>query len=195
LCCQLGGGVEIFMSEYEKMLSGEWIFPSSPELKEMRIFCNHLIFDLNQIDNSQKQKRYVLLKRLLGDIGEDVNIKSIFQCDYGKNIHVGNHVFINYNCVIADVGKVVIHDHVKIGPQVGIYTVNHPLDPAERLTGKEHGKKIEIGENCWIGGHSVINPGVTLGRNVVVASGTVVTKSFGDNVLVAGVPARVLKSL
>ena len=96
---------------------------------------------------------------------------------------------------LADVGKVVIHDHVKIGPQVGIYTVNHPLDPAERLTGKEHGKKIEIGENCWIGGHSVINPGVTLGRNVVVASGTVVTKSFGDNVLVAGVPARVLKSL
>lgn len=183
------------MNEYERMLQGELISPSAPELKEMRVFCNHVIFELNQLDNSQKQKRYDTLKKLLGHMGEDVNIKSIFQCDYGRNIYVGNHVFINYNCVIADVGKVIIGDRVKIGPQVGIYTVNHPLDSDERLTGQEYGRTIKLGENCWIGGHSVINPGVTLGKNVVVASGSVVTKSFGDNVLLAGVPARVIKTL
>ena len=70
------------MNEYEKMLQGELISPSAPELKEMRVFCNHVIFELNQLDNSQKQKRYDTLKKLLGHMGEDVNIKSIFQCDY-----------------------------------------------------------------------------------------------------------------
>ncbi len=183
------------MSEYEKMMRGELYDKSDPELKEMRTFCYKVIFELNQIDNSQKQRRYDILKKLLGHMGTDVNIKSVFQCDYGRNIYAGNHVFINYNCVIADVGKVILGDHVKIGPQVGIYTVNHPLDPEERLAGMEYGRDVVIGDNCWIGGHAVINPGVTLGKNVVVASGAVVTKSFGDNVLLAGVPAQVIKKL
>ena len=82
-----------------------------------------------------------------------------------------------------------------LGPQVGIYTAAHPLDPQERASGKEYALPITIGNHCWIGGHATINPGVTLGDNVVVASGAVVTKSFGDNVVIAGVPARVISTI
>ena len=82
-----------------------------------------------------------------------------------------------------------------LGPQVGIYTATHPLDPQKRNSGKESAQPITIGNNCWIAGHATINPGVTLGNNVVVASGAVVTRSFGDNVVIAGVPARVIKTI
>ncbi|WP_272912550.1 DapH/DapD/GlmU-related protein [Tolumonas lignilytica] len=82
-----------------------------------------------------------------------------------------------------------------LGPQVGIYTATHPLDPKERASGIEFAKPIRIGNNCWIGGHATLNPGITLGNNVVVASGSVVTKSFGDNVVIGGNPARIIREI
>ena len=82
-----------------------------------------------------------------------------------------------------------------MAPQVGIYTATHPIDPVERGKWVEWGEPITIGDNCWIGGHATINPGVVLGNNVVVASGAVVTKSFGDNVVIAGCPAKVIKHI
>lgn len=80
-----------------------------------------------------------------------------------------------------------------LAPQVGIYTATHPLDPQQRASGAEFARPVTLGDNCWVGGMAVINPGVTLGNNVVVASGAVVTKSFGDNVVIGGNPARVMK--
>ena len=97
--------------------------------------------------------------------------------------------------MILDVAKVIIGDNCFIAPQVGIYTATHPVNFKERNKGIEYGKQVTIGNNCWIGGHSVINPGVTLGDNVVVGSGSVVTKSFGSNVVIAGNPAKVIKYL
>ena len=82
-----------------------------------------------------------------------------------------------------------------LAPNVAIYTATHPIDPTERNSGVEYAKKIVIGDNCWIGGNSVICPGVTLGDNVVVGAGAVVTKSFGDNVVIAGNPAKVIKTI
>ena len=95
--------------------------------------------------------------------------------------------------MILDCAEVNIGDNCMIGPQVGIYTACHPLDPIERNSGVEFAKPIKIGDNCWVGGHSTINPGVTLGDNVVVASGSVVTKSFPNNVVIGGNPAKTLK--
>jgi maltose O-acetyltransferase len=94
-----------------------------------------------------------------------------------------------------DVAEVRIGENCFIAPQVGIYTATHPIDPIQRNSGVEFAKPIRIGNNCWIGGHATINPGVTLGDNVVVASGAVVTKSFGSNVVIGGNPARVLKAI
>ena len=183
------------MTEREKQLRGEWFRYNDPGLKALRAHCNKEIFRLNSLDNSRKEERLKIIKGLFGSAGENVNIKSYFQCDYGYNIYAGDNVFANYNCVFLDVGRIEIGADTLIGPQVGIYTAAHPLGPELRRSGVERAEDVRIGKNCWIGGNVTINPGVVLGDNVVVASGAVVTQSFEGNVMIAGVPARVIKKL
>ncbi|ENM5875891.1 sugar O-acetyltransferase [Vibrio mimicus] len=183
------------MTEKEKMLSGECYDPNDNELVKLRLEARLLTERLNQTSVSSPDTRLEIIKSLLGSTGELIHIESTFNCDYGLNIHVGENFYANFGCVILDVAEVRIGDNCFIAPQVGIYTATHPVDPIERINGLEYGKPITIGNNCWIGGHATINPGVKLGDNVVVASGAVVTKSFGSNVVIGGNPARVLKDL
>ncbi|MEI2565322.1 sugar O-acetyltransferase [Vibrio metoecus] len=183
------------MREREKMLSGEYYDPSDAELVKLRLEARLLTEKLNQTSVSCPEKRVEIIKSLLGSTGNSIHIESTFNCDYGLNIHVGENFYANFGCVILDVAEVRIGDNCFIAPQVGIYTATHPIDPIQRNSGLEFGKPIRIGNNCWIGGHATINPGVTLDDNVVVASGAVVTKSFGGNVVIGGNPARVLKEI
>lgn len=183
-------------TELEKMRAGELYLIDDPELKAMRGACYRLLEQLNAINNGDKAARRVVLEQLLGSIGERVNLKSNFFCDYGSNVFLGDDVFINVDCAFCDCAPITIGNGTLIGPQVGIYAVTHPLDAVERASGREWGEAVTIGKNCWIGGHATINPGVTLGDNTVVGSGAVVTKSFPQgNVLLAGVPARVIREL
>ncbi len=183
------------MTEREKMVAGEMYDPLDEELCALRHRARLLCEKINATSDTEKEKRVQLIKELFGTTGEFVFIEPSFRCDYGCNIHVGDGFFANFDCVILDVAEVRIGKNCMIAPQVGIYTATHPIDPVERNSGKEFGKPITIGDNCWIGGHATINPGVTLGNNVVVASGAVVTKSFGDNVVIGGNPAKVLKEI
>ncbi|EJL6845369.1 MULTISPECIES: sugar O-acetyltransferase [Vibrio] len=183
------------MTEREKMLSGEYYDPSDAELVKLRLEARLLTEKLNQTSVSCPDKRVEIVKSLLGSTGNSIHIESTFNCDYGLNIHVGENFYANFGCVILDVAEVRIGENCFIAPQVGIYTATHPIDPIQRNSGLEFAKPIRIGNNCWIGGHATINPGVTLGDNVVVASGAVVTKSFGSNVVIGGNPARVLKAI
>ncbi|MGL4269029.1 MAG: sugar O-acetyltransferase [Plesiomonas sp.] len=182
-------------SEWQKMLSGALYDPADPLLVARRAQARALTFTFNQCTPADRVERTRLLKVLFGSCGTQIHIEPSFQCDYGCNIHVGENFYVNYHCVILDVAEVRIGDNCMLGPQVGIYTATHPLDPDERNSGRELGKTVVMGDNCWIGGHAVINPGVTLGNNVVVASGAVVTKSFPDNVVIGGNPARIIKLL
>lgn len=141
------------------------------------------------------EKRVSIIRQLFGGTGETVLIETGFRCDYGWNIFVGENFFMNFDCVILDVCKVRFGDNCMVGPQVGIYTATHPVNSELRKKMLEFGSPITIGHNCWIGGMACINPGITLGSNVVVAAGAVVTKSFGDNVVIGGNPARVISSL
>jgi len=179
----------------KKMLLGEHYDPADETLVKDRARARRLSEAFNCCTVSQKEKQAELLNELLGTAGNNVSIASNFRCDYGFNIHVGENFYANYDCVILDCAEVRFGDNCMLGPQVGIYTAGHPLDPIERNSGIEFAKPVNIGHNCWIGGHATINPGVTLGNNVVVASGSVVTKSFGDNVILAGNPARVLRQI
>lgn len=183
------------MTEKEKMLSGQLYNASDEELNEMRKQARLLFEEYNRTSITDKDARNSLLKKLFGNAGDEIFIEPSFRCDYGSNIYVGNNFYANFNCVILDVAEVRIGDNCFIAPQVGIYTATHPIHPEERNSGLEYGKPITIGNNCWIGGNAVINPGVTIGDNVVVASGAVVTKSFGDNVVIGGNPARILKNI
>lgn len=184
------------MSEWEKMLKGEMYQAFCPELEQRRRHARLLTEKFNRTSIDELDKRTEILKELFGSTGKDIYIEPTFNCDYGCNIYVGENFYANYNCVFLDVCEIRIGKNCFVAPQVGIYTATHPVDPKERCEDKiEYGKPVTIGDNCWIGGHSTINPGVTLGNNVVVASGSVVTKSFGDNVVIGGNPAKVLKEI
>ena len=183
------------MTEREKMLLGLLYDAADEELCILRTSARRLCQEYNRTDIADREERERIIKELFGSTGKRVIVMPNFRCEYGKNIHVGENFFMNYDCVILDVCEVRIGDNCLIAPQVGIYTACHPMDAAERLSGKEYGAPVTIGNNCWIGGRAVINPGVTLGDNVVVASGAVVTKSFPSNVLIGGVPAKIIKAL
>lgn len=182
-------------TEKEKMLAGEHYEANDPELKALRVAARLKMEAFNRSSIADSKARVAMLKSLLGSTGENIYIEPNFRCDYGENIHVGENFYANFDCVILDVATVTIGANCFIAPQVGIYTATHPIDPVARASGVEFAKPITIGNDCWIGGHATINPGVTLGNNVVVASGAVVTKSFGDNVVIGGNPARVLKDI
>lgn len=149
----------------------------------------------NAIDDTDSAALRAQLERMLGSVGEKVWIAKTFNCDNGKKIFIGNNFTGNYNLTILDIREVYIGDNVMIGPNTLITTVGHPITPAGRRAHLGIAKPVHIGNDVWLGGNVTVLPGVTIGNNVVVAAGAVVTKDVPDNCLVAGVPARVVRSI
>jgi len=182
-------------SEKGKMLGGELYFAADPELLAERLKARGLTRAYNATTELEQTKRLETLQQLLGSMTPETFIEPNFRCDYGYNIHIGRNFYANFDLVILDVCEVRIGENCFIGPRASILTATHPIDATLRATGAESGSPITIGDNVWIGGGVIINPGVTIGSNVVIGSGAVVTKSFGDNVILGGVPARVIRSI
>ena len=149
---------------------------------------------LNTVDRSDFETIKALVKELLGK-SDNAFINPPFYCDYGFRIEVGKNFFANYNCTILDVGKVIIGDNCQLAPNVSIYTAGHPLHPDSRNSAYEYGIDVTIGNNCWIGGNSVICPGVHIGNNVVIGAGSVVTMDIPDWSVAAGNPCRVIRKI
>ncbi|WP_423409372.1 sugar O-acetyltransferase [Heyndrickxia sp. MSNUG] len=182
-------------TEKQKMLDGELYNAGDSELVKERENARRLTRLYNQTTETEYEKRTYILKELLGSTGSQFYIEPTFRCDYGYNIHIGENFYANFDCVILDVCEVKIGENCFMAPGVHIYTAAHPINPYERIAGPEFGKPVVIGDNCWIGGRAVINPGVKIGNNVVVASGAVVTKDVPDDVVVGGNPARIIKKI
>ncbi|WP_085993241.1 maltose acetyltransferase domain-containing protein [Oceanobacillus senegalensis] len=182
-------------TEKEKMLRGERYDASDPQLVKERIYARKMTRLYNQTLETEDEKRMNLLKELIGSTRDELYIEPTFRCDYGYNIHVGENFYANFDCVLLDVCEIKIGDNCIFAPGVHIYTATHPIDATERTTGLEFGRPVKIGQNVWIGGRAIINPGVTIGNNVVVASGAVVTKDVPDNVVVGGNPAKIIKQI
>ncbi|MGW9103554.1 maltose acetyltransferase domain-containing protein [Priestia megaterium] len=182
-------------TEKQKMLNGELYLASDKELVKERENARRLTRLYNQTGETETIKRKELLEELFGSISKNISIEPTFHCDYGYNIHVGENFYANFDCIFLDVCEIKIGDNCFIAPGVHIYTATHPLNTEERVSGAEFGKSVQIGDNVWIGGRSVINPGIKIGNNVVVASGTIVTKDVPDNVVVGGNPARIIKHI
>ncbi|MDN3494151.1 sugar O-acetyltransferase [Winogradskyella bathintestinalis] len=183
------------MTEKEKMIAGELYLASDSQLLKERQEAQLLFQEFNALTEINKTSRNVILKSLIGNLGTNFTIEPPFFCDYGYNITIGKNVYINYGCCILDGTKVIIGDNCMFGPNVQIYTATHPLEYKARNSGKEFSKPITIGHNVWIGGNATICPGITLGNNVVVGAGSVVTKGFPDDVLIAGNPAKIIKTI
>ena len=182
-------------SEKEKMLAGELYFASDAILTEERLRARRLSREYNSTTELELEKRLEILTDFLGSVTKETFIEPNFRCDYGYNIHLGRNFYANFDLVILDVCEVRIGENCFIAPRVSILTATHPIDAKLRATGAEYGSPITIGDNVWIGAGAIINPGVTIGNNVVIGSGAVVTKSFGDSVVIGGVPAKVIKEI
>ena len=180
-------------SEKEKMISGKPYKAFGDELLAERQFAKEMIFDFNSLRPNQIDERNEILKRLLGKTKDKYFIEPPFRCDYGYNIEIGENFYSNYNLIILDCAPVKIGDNVLIGPNVSIYTAGHPLHYEIRNQEYEYAFPIIIGDNVWIGGNVVINPGVSIGENSVIGSGSVVTKDIPKNVIAIGNPCKVLR--
>ena len=180
-------------SEKEKMLAGEHYNLLDPDLEVERQKAKELMHRYNQTEADPE--RYAILQQMLGSVGQDSIIWAPFYCSYGKNTYIGDHVFLNYMCVILDNNEVRIGNHVMIGPAVQIYTAAHDLQAESRIKGGETAKPIVIEDNVWIGGGAILLPGVRIGKNAVVGAGSVVTRNVPANTVVAGNPARVIREI
>jgi maltose O-acetyltransferase len=176
------------------MLAGELYDPTDPELVKRRENARDLCWSLNATREGDQASRRNLLELLLGSGGDSAWLQPPFFCDYGSNIHLGSHVYFNFNCVVLDVCRVQIGEHTMIGPSVQIYTATHPLNAAARRK-SEFAKPIEIGSDCWIGGGAIILPGVTIGARTVIGAGSVVTRDVPSDVIAAGNPCRIIRPI
>ena len=183
------------MTELEKMKAGlEYCYDDEEvdALKEQAIIWCARYNALAPLDFAAQR---AMLKEHLGSVGERVWIAKTFNCDNGRNIHIGDNFTGNYNITMLDIREIRIGHDVMIGPGTLITTVNHPLTPMGRRKHLGIAKPVTIGNDVWIGGNVTILPGVTIGNNVVVAAGAVVTKDVPDNSVVGGVPARFIKAI
>lgn len=182
------------MTEREKMISGELYRPGDAELVADRIRARELCAKINSVV-SDSDEREVHIRELVGMAGKAVYMEPNVRCDYGYNLEVGDYFYANFDCVFLDCAPIKIGDNCMFAPGVHVYTAYHPLDATERNSGQELAKSVTIGHNVWVGGRSVINPGITIGDNAVIGSGSVVTRDVPANTVVAGNPARVIRQL
>jgi maltose O-acetyltransferase len=181
-------------TEREKMLAGELYDALDPQLVEGRMLARERCHVLNGSHPRDEELRRRVLKELFASGGDSAWIEPPLHCDYGMNIFLGERVFFNFDCVILDVCEVRIGDFVFVGPGVHIYTAVHPLEAELRRT-QEFGKPVVIGNDVWLGGGAIICPGVTIGDRSVIGAGSIVTKDVPSGVVVAGNPAKVIRSL
>lgn len=189
-------------TNFQKMLDGESYDSRDPALLELYHRARGLISAYNTSDSRDLDGRNELLSQLLGKLEKGVWIETPFFCDYGINVEIGENTFINTNCMFLDDNKIKIGKNGLIAPYVQIYTATHPLKASDRIY--QNGKStryhtitypVTIGDNVWIGGNSVIFPGVTIGNNVTIGAGSVVTKDIPDDVLAYGNPCQIVKNI
>ncbi|HEY9908946.1 MAG TPA: sugar O-acetyltransferase [Thermosynechococcaceae cyanobacterium] len=177
------------------MLAGELYLATDPELVAENLRACDLLRRYRETIDGDWDSRTKILQALFGKAGADPKIVPPFHCDYGCHIQVGDRFYMNYGGVILDCNQVHIGHDVFCGPYVQIYAAHHPIDPNLRLTGRELGSPVCIGNNVWIGGGAIVCPGVTIGDNTTIGAGSVVTKDIPSSVVAAGNPCRVIRGI
>ena len=167
----------------------------SEETVKLRLKCQELCYDFNQIRPSDLKKQEEQIKKIVGKCGKSPVIIAPFHCDNGFNIELGDYFYANYNLIILDGAKVIVGDHVFIAPNCCISTAGHPLDAKRRNQGLEYAFPVTIGSNVWIGANVCILPGVTIGEGAVIGAGSVVNKDIPPYTVAVGNPCKVLRKI
>ena len=183
------------MTELEKQKNLEEYWNNDPEIVEAKKRARAITQMINQTSAEDTGRIFDIACELFASCGKGLYIKPPFYCDFGYNIHVGENCIINFQCVFLDEAPIILGNNCMIGPMTGLYTVSHPLDPERRAAGYVSGKLIVLKDNVWVGGSCTILPGVTIGENAVIGAGSVVTKDVPAGTVVAGNPARPIRSI
>ncbi|MGN0814124.1 MAG: sugar O-acetyltransferase [Candidatus Coproplasma sp.] len=192
------------MNEKEKMLSGKIYDPNDEELSALRRKAHKLCKLYNDTFEDERDRREEILGELMPDRGEGAYLQGPVYFDYGVFTRVGKNFYANFNLTVLDVCPVTIGDNVLVGPNVSILTPKHPLcwqdrnlfiNQNGRLTDKEYGAPVTIGNNCWIAGNVTICAGAKIGDGCVIGAGSVVTGEIPQNSLAYGNPCRAVRKI
>jgi maltose O-acetyltransferase len=186
---------------YELMRAGEPYAAPDWDLIAMQAAAAAELAELNA--TTDMAERTALLRRQLGSFGNSFVVSPVIW-EYGRHIHIGDKVLINFDCVFLDGADVVIGDGTLVAPRVQFLTAGHPVDAMERTrrdhqTGERIGafcinKPITIGKDCWIGAGTIILGGVTIGDGTTIGAGSVVTRDVPAGVVAVGTPCRVIRN-
>jgi maltose O-acetyltransferase len=182
-------------SEWTKMVSGAHYDPSDADLVRARERARALLWQFNHAPLPAHETRREALAALLGACGQRVRIEPPFHCDYGRNIDVGDDVYMNVGCIVLDCAPVRIGARVLIGSGVQLVTAAHPIDASQRRSGLEFARPVVVAEDAWIGAGVIVCPGVSIGARSVIGAGSVVVRDIPADVVAVGNPCRVLRSL
>ncbi|MFB6895697.1 sugar O-acetyltransferase [Streptomyces hydrogenans] len=182
-------------TQLERMLAGDLYIADDPQIAERQRQAMRLAADYQTSYLDAPERARTLLGKLLGSMGEDVEVRPPLYVDYGSNITIGARTFVNYNLTALDVAAITIGEDCQIGPNVQLLTPTHPLEPQPRRDKLEAALPITLGDNVWLGGGVIVCPGVTIGDNSVIGAGSVVTKDIPANVVAVGSPARPVRDL
>ena len=175
----------------EKMHTGELYEPYDPEIMAWQLQRLNRLYDFNMTRPTELDKRESLLKEMLAEIGEGCYIEPPFHANLGgAHVHLGKNVYANFNLTCVDDTHIYVGDCTMFGPNVTLATAGHPILPELRERGLQYNMPIRIGRNCWLGAGVIVLPGVTIGDNVTVGAGSVVTRDLPSNVVAAGSPCR-----
>ena len=183
------------MTDWEKMQAGMIYNDFDDDLFQRRVEAKKLFRAYNKTDDDEVEMRQHIMKELFKSVGSKVQIEPDFRCEFGKNIIIEDNVYINFGCVILDCAEVTIGANSLLGPNIGLYAVNHATDAEERMHGGCYGKPIHIGKNVWLGGDVKILAGVSIGDNTIIGTGSIVTKDIPSNVVAVGNPCKVIKEI
>ncbi len=184
------------MTEREKLHTGDIYQPGDPEILEDQMKYLDQLMAYNATPHSRMDLRQELLEQMFAEIGENCYIETPFYSNMGgHHVHFGRNIYANFNLTLVDDTHIYVGDYTMIGPNVTIATAGHPIDPELREAGLQYNMSIHIGRNCWLGAGVIVLPGVTIGDNVVIGAGSVVTKDIPSNVVAVGNPCRVLREV
>lgn len=177
------------------MLAGELHLANGELLTEEVRRAQVLVEEYNRSSVLDADKRRRLCEELFAEFGEGAYLRPPFYCNYGYQTRIGARSFANFGVILLDVGTITIGEDVLLGSYSQLLAAGHTLEPQPRRDKWGYGKPIVIEDNVWLGAGAIVGPGVTIGENTVVGAGSVVMKSLPANVVAAGTPARVIRSL
>ena len=184
------------MGNRDKLHTGELYLPNDPEVLEEQLGYMELLYEYNQTRPREQERRQALLRELLAEVGEGCWIEPPFHANWGgHHVHFGRMVYANYGLTMVDDTHIYVGDCTMFGPNVVVATAGHPILPELREQQYQYNMPVRIGRNCWIGAGAIILPGITIGDNVVVGAGSVVTRDLPDSVVAVGNPCRVLREV